>query len=109
MAHLLLEILVDPYPGIDRSRTDGAGAEFAAIVLHPRPPRSVDVGRRQPDVGRLVEDFPRHLLQHGLTLGFILLLIDHIHLLVVFGIVPLGWIPDLAADEALADGGRRIG
>ena len=39
----------------------GAGAQFAAVVLHPRPPRGVDVGDGQPDVGRLVEDLDRHL------------------------------------------------
>src|SRR5882672_8002641 len=62
MAHLLLEILIDPDPGVDRSRTNGAGAQFAGVVLHPGPPRREDVGRGQQDIGRLVEDLARHLL-----------------------------------------------
>src|SRR4249919_241265 len=62
-AHLLLEILVEPDAGVDRARADGAGAQLAAVILHPRPPGGEDVGRRQPDVGRLVENLAGHLLQ----------------------------------------------
>ena len=55
VTHLLLQLLVDPDARIDRAGPHRAGAQLAAVVLHPRPPRRIDVGRRQPDIGRLVE------------------------------------------------------
>src|SRR5688572_2697698 len=68
MPHLLLHLLVDPDAGIDRAGTDRAGAQLALVVLHPRPPRRIDIGCGQPDVRRLLEDVRRHLAQHLLAL-----------------------------------------
>ena len=45
--HLLLQLLVDPDARVDRAGAHGAGAQLAAVVLHPRPPAGVDVGRGQ--------------------------------------------------------------
>src|SRR5581483_9168061 len=82
VAHLLLEVLVDPDAGVDRAGAHGARAQLAVVVLHPGPPRRIDVRRRHPDVGRLVEDLARHLLEHGLALALVALGVDLVHLLV---------------------------
>jgi len=58
VAHLFLQILIDPDAGIDRARADGAGTQFTGVIFHPGPPGGEDVGRRQPDIGRLVDDIP---------------------------------------------------
>src|SRR5215470_4090895 len=36
-AHLLLHLLVDPDPRVDRAGADGARAQLPVVVLHPRP------------------------------------------------------------------------
>ena len=41
MPHLLLQLLVEPDAGVDRAGPHRAGAQFAAVVLHPRPPGGV--------------------------------------------------------------------
>src|SRR5262245_12307271 len=64
IAHLLFQLLVDPDAGVDRSRAYGAGTQLAIVVLHPRPPCREDVRRRQPDVGRPVQNLAGQLLQH---------------------------------------------
>src|SRR5450631_4027131 len=85
-AHLLLHVLVDPNARMDRARTHRARAQFAAIILQPWPPSCVVVGDWQEDVGRLVDDFYRHLLQHLLALAFVLLLIDNFHFFIECGV-----------------------
>src|SRR5581483_748001 len=66
--HLLLHLLVDPDAGVDRPWPHRAGAQFAAVVLHPRPPGRVGVRRRQPEIRRLVDDLAGHFADHRLAL-----------------------------------------
>src|SRR5436190_5290522 len=107
-AHLLLHLLVDPDPRVDRAGADRTCAQFAVVVLHPRPPRAEVVRRRQPDVRRLVEDLDRHLAQHLLALRLFARAVDLLHLRRVGGVVPHRRVPDLVGKEALADRRRRI-
>ena len=53
------------------NRAGANGAQFAVIVLHPRPPHGEHVARRQPDVGGLVEDFERHFADDLLAFCFV--------------------------------------
>src|SRR6476620_11404285 len=94
MAHLFLQILIDPDAGVDRSRADGTGAQLAGVILHPGPPGREDVGRRQPDIGRLVDDIAGDLADH---LDALFLVRRAVHL-VDFGVQlrigPLRRVPD---------------
>src|SRR5918994_2072660 len=109
IAQLLLQLLVDPHTGVDRAGTHRARAQLASVVLHPRPPRRVDVGRRQPDVRCEVEDLDGHLAQHLDAFLLVLGTIDLVHLRVVLRIGPARRIPLLASGEALADCRGRVG
>src|SRR5215831_4716884 len=109
VTHLLLKVLVDPNARVDGAGADSPGAQLAVVVFHPRPPRRVKVWRGQPNVGRLVDDLARHLLEHGLTLRFVALGIDVVHLLIERRIGPTRRVPLLPGGEALADGRCRVG
>ena len=61
----------NPDARINRAGANGAGAQFAVIVLHLRPPRGEHVARRQPDVGGVVEDFDRHFADDLLAFCFV--------------------------------------
>src|SRR5262245_12115732 len=88
VAHLLLEILVEPHARIDRAGAHRTYPQLAAVVHHPGPPGRIHIRRRQPEVGRLVQDLAGHGFQHSLALALVALAIDLLHRLVVGGVGP---------------------
>src|SRR5690606_18971348 len=107
--HLLLELLVDPDAGVDRARPHRPGAQLTAVVLHPRPPCRVLVGRRQPDVRRCLDDVAGELLDDLLALGLVALLVGLLDARVELRVRPHRRVPGLLRDEALADRRGRVG
>ena len=110
-AHLLLQLLVDPDARVDRARALGAGAQLAAVVLHPRPPARCRRRRwaarcRAPSRGCRASSARTFDLAHSLVA---LERRSRPSASRYSGSVILRRVPDLALDEALADRRGRVG
>ena len=86
-------------------RTD---PEFAAVVLHPRPPSRVKVADGQPEVGGAVEHLHGQFADHADAFGLLPGAVDFVDLAVHRRVREAGRVPSLPGLEALAQGGGGI-
>ena len=102
--------LIDPDARMDRTVAGRADAEFAVVVLHPGPPRRVNMRRRQPDIRRLLDDVSRHQLDEELPAALVALELGISHPLVHLRVTVLRGVSGLIRHEILAHArGRRPG